>query len=70
MCVICIEWEKGKLTTKEAYRNMGEVLSTTEDEEQKNHLFELSEKLLESELPKTTSDEEVDASWHKETYDK
>lgn len=70
MCIICIEWEKGKLTTKEAYRNMGEALSTTEDEAVRNHLFELSEKLLESELPTSESDEEIDKAWHKETYDK
>tara|TARA_B100000427_G_C15218751_1_gene467980 strand:- start:340 stop:543 length:204 start_codon:yes stop_codon:yes gene_type:complete len=25
MCLICVEYEKGKLTIKEAYRNLGEM---------------------------------------------
>ena len=25
MCLICVEYEKGRLTIKEAYRNLGEM---------------------------------------------
>ena len=32
MCLICVEYEKGKLTIKEAYRNLGEMNESLEPE--------------------------------------
>ena len=32
MCILCIEFEKGKLTFQETLRNFGEMLSTLEEE--------------------------------------
>ena len=43
MCLICVEWEKGKLTLTEAMRNLGEMsrdLGPEHVEEVKNKLIE------------------------------
>jgi hypothetical protein len=69
MCRICVEWEKGKLTTKEAFKNLGEALNASDSQDERNHLFELSNKLLDKEVPMAESDQEMDSAWHKETYD-
>ena len=37
MCIICIDFSKGKLTQKEAYRNLFEVAETLDEE----HIEEL-----------------------------
>jgi hypothetical protein len=32
MCILCVEFEKGKLTFQETLRNLNEMLSTLEEE--------------------------------------
>lgn len=64
MCKICVEWEAGKLTAKEAYRNIGEVV--VKSNEEANHLFALSDRILEKEMGPSEQDEELNAAWHKE----
>jgi len=49
MCVVCIDWQKGSLTVKEALRNLGEMASGTEDSDQRQHYFEVVEKILDEE---------------------
>lgn len=66
MCRICVEWELGKLTTKEAFRNLGELINSTDDEETKDHLFDLSNKLLDEEVPYEERDQELEGQWYKE----
>lgn len=66
MCRVCVEWEAGKLTSKEALRNLGEMFS---DEEDRTHLFEASEKILNKEVPMEDLDEEMDKNWHEETHE-
>lgn len=70
MCVVCKDWELGKLTAKEAFRNLGELINSTEDREERRHLFDLSNQLLDEEVPLNETDEELDAQWHKETHPK
>lgn len=43
MCLICIEYEKKKLTAKEAYRNLGEMKDVIKEE----HLEEVMELIWE-----------------------
>jgi hypothetical protein len=43
MCIICIEYEKQKLTTKEAIKNLQEIRSDIEEE----HYWETYNKLNE-----------------------
>jgi hypothetical protein len=69
MCLICIDWEAGKLSAKEAFKNIGESLATAATEEERKHLFELSDRLLDKEVPTSEADSEMDSAWHKETYD-
>jgi hypothetical protein len=65
MCVLCIEWEKGKMTSKEAFGAMQEIISTVSD---KNHLIELTNKILASDTPTDERDHEFEKQWSEETY--
>ena len=42
MCLICVEWEKGKLTFTEAMRNLGEMSTALEPE----HVEEVKKMLI------------------------
>lgn len=48
MCQICLEWEKEKMTNKEALNAIGELLSDS-DEETKAHLFDLVNRVIDEE---------------------
>ena len=43
MCLICVEWEKGKLTFTEAMRNLGEMSRAMDPE----HVEEVKKMLIE-----------------------
>ncbi len=45
MCLICVDFEKGKLTTKEARRALGEMAETLGPD----HVAEVEQKLDEAE---------------------
>jgi hypothetical protein len=71
MCLICTEWQKGNLTTKEAFRNLGESLNVASDEEDHDaveHLLEFSNKLMDAEVPFEESDEQMDRMWWEKTH--
>lgn len=68
MCRICVEWEMGKLTSKEAFKNLGEAINSSNSDTDRDHLFEVSEKILSKEVPTSENDEEMESAWHKETY--
>lgn len=69
MCQICSDWEKGKLTSKEAFANIGEMLNTTDDNIEVNHLLDLSNRILDKDLPLVALDEEMDDAYWKETHE-
>ena len=51
MCMICAEYEKGKLTKEEAVRNLGEILSSAESvdkltDAEFDHLMDLEDQFL------------------------
>lgn len=68
MCMVCKDWEVGKLTSKEALRVLGELMIGASDKA-KEHFFKVSEKILDKEVPLSDNDEELDQSWHEETHD-
>jgi len=70
MCLICSDWEKEKLTVKEAMRNIGEILSGTTDPEKIEHLIDLSGRILDKDVPLRDSDVGMDANWEKERQEK
>lgn len=59
ICIVCLDWQKGKITSKEAYRNIGEIFSSTKNKETKAHLLDLSEIILEKELKSKDIDDKV-----------
>jgi hypothetical protein len=64
MCIICKEWEKGKMTSKEALRAAGEIMYGTNEKDAK-HAADLIEKIMVKEVPESQSDPEMDAEWEK-----
>ncbi len=50
MCIICVDFTKGKLTTKEARRALGEMASTLD----KSHVAEIEKALQEAEAKAKT----------------
>ncbi len=45
MCLVCTDWEKGKLTKKEALRNLDEIEFDIENPEELSHYFEILTKV-------------------------
>ncbi len=68
MCIICTEWAKQKLTSKEAFRAIGEILHTSKDKAELDHVKELSEKILSNEVPETESNPQMDKDWWNSTH--
>jgi hypothetical protein len=64
MCKICVDWEKGKMTSKEAMRAIGEVIGTVEGDENE-HFIRLAEKIVNKEVPFKDADAELDGEWEK-----
>lgn len=61
MCIICIELAKGKMTSKEAFKAMGEIINP----ENQEHLEEVADNLLNQEVPMPEVNEEADeAFWN------
>jgi hypothetical protein len=46
MCKICSEWQLGKLTTKEAWRNLKETMNPDMTQEELDHYWETAMKLV------------------------
>lgn len=59
MCLICVDWEKGGLTSKEALRNLGEYINTSDKDEDKEHYFGVVEKILDKEMEQSDDDSET-----------
>jgi len=61
MCIVCTEWEKGKLTNKEALRALGEM-----GNEDPSHIIEVASKIMDKEVPAgTDQDADMDAEWER-----
>jgi len=69
MCKVCVEWEMGKLTNKEALNILGELIGeSTADSKRHKHYYGVVEKILDKEVPMADADEELDQKWHEETH--
>jgi hypothetical protein len=58
MCMICSDWELKKMTDREAFSAIGEVLASEANEAARDHLFELSSKILDKTDPYNEQKEE------------
>lgn len=66
MCIVCLDWQKGKLTSKEALRNLGELINT--DTDKKDHYWRVLDQIMESELPVMEADSDLDKAYWDETH--
>jgi hypothetical protein len=65
MCIICLDWEKGKMTSKEAMAAIKEVIGNA-DLNKTEHLVRLAEKIIDKDVsPGTAQDSELDAEWER-----
>lgn len=46
MCIICKDWMLGKLTVKEAWRNLNETVDSDPDKKDDPHYYEVVKLLL------------------------
>ena len=52
MCIVCVEWEKKKMTSEEALRALGEmIVSPGNTQEQIAHFWDISDKIVDKEIP-------------------
>jgi hypothetical protein len=60
MCCVCTDWAKGSLTSKEALRNLGEMIeSTDKGGQEEGHYFSVVEKILDKEMEASDNDPET-----------
>lgn len=45
MCRVCVDWNKGKLTVDEAFKNLDELLVDIESDEDFAHYIEVIKKI-------------------------
>ena len=65
MCIICIDWEKGKMTSREAMAAIGEIIGNS-DLEKTEHLINLSGRIVDKDVSSgTVQNEELDEQWEK-----
>jgi len=70
MCVICKEWQAGKLTSEEAVKALGEMINSQSiPKKEKTHYWKALDEIMEKEVPVTEADEELDRRWHEETHE-
>ncbi len=72
MCIVCVEWEAGKLTSKEALRALGELIGMKGEADRDpkvRHYYKSVEKILDKEVPVSDTDDELNKNWHEETHD-
>lgn len=57
MCVVCVDWEKGKMTSEEALRALGEIITANgEDNKENQHYWDTADKILDKEVPSGDTD--------------
>lgn len=72
MCIICKDWAAGKITSKEAIKNLGEMIGMKGEADldpKIRHYYDAINKVIDKEVPFEETDEELDKSWHEETHD-
>lgn len=68
MCKICVEWELGRLSSKEAMNAIGEILMISEDEKEIDHMTSIVDKILFKEMPVSEQNSELEEKWWKDTH--
>lgn len=48
MCFICDDWEKNRLSSEKAFKLIGDSLKMVENEEDRDHLMELCDQIVDS----------------------
>lgn len=70
MCRICVEWELERMTAKEAFRAIGEEMLGKLDFKEQRHLEELSDRIMDKEVPFEETNPELDQKWQDENETK
>jgi hypothetical protein len=68
MCSICDDLKTKKINSKEAFKAIGDALRSA-DKKTTRHLMELSDRIIDSEVPMPDRDEVVDGQWEDEYKD-
>lgn len=64
MCVVCTDWLKGKMTSEEALRALGEFIQSNDEYNEENiHYFEAADKILDKEIEFNDTNPDLDKAW-------
>ena len=68
MCSICDDLKNKKIDSKEAFKRIGDALQNATPKIA-GHLMSLSDKILDSEVPMSEKDEDLEKKWHEESHE-
>lgn len=67
MCSICDDWKNNKIDSKQAFERIKDALQNASPKTT-GHLTNLSDTILDKEVPMTETDENADRQWTDELY--
>lgn len=56
MCIICEDWESGQLSSRGAFRALGNAIKATKNSGDKLHFMEACDRIVREEVPEPTDD--------------
>lgn len=68
MCKICDDFKAKKITSKEAFEQIGDALRSAGSKTTR-HLMDLSDTILDEDVPMTEKDEDLERKWHEENHE-
>jgi len=70
MCIICKEWASSKVKIGPTLKKVAKKLKNAKTEQEKQHLWELSDRILEDDSPTKQINESIDSLWWDATHKK
>lgn len=70
MCQICEDWESGQLSSKGAFKAIGDAMKTAKTKKQMDHFHAVCDKILSKECPEPEVNEEEDERFWNSTHPK
>lgn len=70
MCTICDKWRSKKITSEKAFSSISKILKISTNQRQIEHLVKLSDEIMDSEVPLSEQNQELDEVWWNQTHKK
>jgi len=70
MCKLCDQWVAGTIKIGPALKKIAKKIESAKNNEEIQHLWKLSDRILEDDTPTDTRNESIDAEWWDSTHKK